>query len=110
MRAQLTVQTVARTWCSSGVLLHGSTALASKATVLNANAEDCLGVSLTHTMTHCCFQIANRPRGGVPRRPVMPQPGGRAAALHRRHGMVRQVLHEHATSYQPQVMQTEAVA
>jgi hypothetical protein len=28
----------------------------------------------------------------------MPQPGGRAAALHRRHGMVRQVLHEHATS------------
>ena len=34
----------------------------------------------------------------VPRRPVMPQPGGRAAALHRRHGMVRQVLHEHATS------------
>src|SRR6202167_2480314 len=34
----------------------------------------------------------------VSRRPVMPQPGGRAAALHRRHGMVRQVLHEHATS------------
>src|ERR1700683_5508931 len=28
----------------------------------------------------------------------MPQPGGRAAAPHRRHGMVRQVLHEHATS------------
>ena len=37
-------------------------------------------------------------RWSVPRRPVMPQPGGRAAALHRRHGMVRQVLHEYATS------------
>jgi hypothetical protein len=34
----------------------------------------------------------------VPRRPVMPQPGGRAAALHRRHSMVRQVLHEYVTS------------
>jgi hypothetical protein len=33
---------------------------------------------------------------GASRRPVMPQPGG-AAALHRRYGMVRQVLHEHAT-------------
>jgi hypothetical protein len=32
------------------------------------------------------------------RRPVMPQPGGRAAALDRRPGMVRQVLHEYATS------------
>ncbi len=38
----------------------------------------------------CCWS--------VPRRPVMPQPGGRAAALHRRHRMVRQMLHEHATS------------
>ena len=37
-------------------------------------------------------------RWSVPRRPVMPQPGGRATALHRRHRMVHQVLHEHAAS------------
>ena len=37
-------------------------------------------------------------RGRVPRWPVLPQPSGRAAALHRRHGMVSQVLHEHAAS------------
>ena len=44
-----------------------------------------------NSSTHPC-------RGHVPRWPVLPQPSGRAAALHRRHGMVSQVLHEHAAS------------
>ena len=37
-------------------------------------------------------------RWSVPRWPIMPQPGGRATALHRRHRMVHQVLYEHAAS------------
>ena len=41
---------------------------------------------------------ANAVRGRVPRWPVLPQPSGRAAALHRRLSMVSQVLHEHAAS------------
>ena len=44
-----------------------------------------------NSSTHPC-------RGHLPRWPVLPQPSGRAAALHRRHGMVSQVLHEHAAS------------
>ena len=42
--------------------------------------------------------LASILRKSRPRRPVMPQPGGRATALHRRHRMVHQVLHEHAGS------------
>ena len=34
--------------------------------------------------------------GGVPRWPVMPQPGCNSAALHRRIGLVDQTIHEHA--------------
>jgi hypothetical protein len=54
-----------------------------------------------------CSTYANPPffpghpqgfRWSVPRRPVMPQPGGRTTPLHRRHSMVCQVLHEHATA------------
>ena len=41
--------------------------------------------------THACCRR-------VPRRPIMPQPGGCEAALHRRHRMVRQMLHEHETA------------
>jgi len=37
-------------------------------------------------------EIRRRPRGRVPRWPVLPQPGRRAAALHRRHSTVSQVL------------------
>jgi putative transposase len=47
---------------------------------------------------HARDSSADPCRWSVPRRPVMPQPGGRATALHRRHRMVHQVLHEHAAS------------
>src|SRR6476469_7500076 len=47
---------------------------------------------------HARDSSADPCRWSIPRRPVMPQPGGRATALHRRHRMVHQVLHEHAAS------------
>jgi hypothetical protein len=47
---------------------------------------------------HARDSSADPCRWSVPRRPVMPQPGGRATALYRRHRMVHQVLHEHAAS------------
>jgi hypothetical protein len=34
-----------------------------------------------------------------PRRSVLPQPGGRATTVHRRHNMVGQMLYEHATTH-----------
>ena len=40
----------------------------------------------------------NTCRWSFPRWPVVPQLGGSAATLHRGHGMVSQVLHEHAAS------------
>ena len=52
----------------------------------------------------------NPRRRCFPRRSVLPQPGGSAAALHRRHSMVDQMLHEHAATLSAARMQTEAVA
>ena len=40
----------------------------------------------------------NPRRRCFPRRSVLPQPGGRATTVHRRHNMVGQMLHEHATT------------
>ena len=37
-------------------------------------------------------------RRRIPRRPIMPQPGGSSTTLHRWHRIVRQVLHEHETA------------
>jgi hypothetical protein len=47
---------------------------------------------------HARDSSADPCRWSIPRRPIMPQPGGRATALHHRHRMVHQVLHEHAAS------------
>jgi hypothetical protein len=49
---------------------------------------------------HARDSSADPCRWSVPRRPVMPQPGGRTTPLHRRHSIVCQVLHEHATAFE----------
>ena len=48
-------------------------------------------------------EIRRRTRvvGAFPGRPIMPQPGGCEAALHRRYHMVRQMLHEHEIAISP---------
>jgi transposase-like protein len=43
-------------------------------------------------------EIRRRVVGAFPRRSVLPQPGGRATTVHRRHNMLGQMLYEYETT------------
>ena len=54
--------------------------------------------ALTHRRVQASGLDAELRRRSIPGWPILPQPGGRSIALHRRNSMVDQALHEHAAS------------